>query len=62
MISDAPVIFKAFANILNENHYCNDIFVLGRSLGSASAIEIAYRCQKQLTGTWLLFPALSTTV
>ena len=49
-ISDAPVIFKAFANILNENHYSNDILVMGRSLGSASAIEIAYHHQKQLKG------------
>ncbi len=50
MISDAPVIFKAFEDILNENHYSNDILVMGRSLGSASAIEIAYQHQKQLKG------------
>jgi alpha-beta hydrolase superfamily lysophospholipase len=50
MISDAPVMFKAFVDILNENHYSNDIFAMGRSLGSASAIEIAQRYQKQLKG------------
>ncbi|MCK5589665.1 MAG: alpha/beta hydrolase [Dehalococcoidales bacterium] len=50
MISDALAIFKAFVDILNENHYSNDIFVMGRSLGSASAIEIAHHYQKQLKG------------
>ncbi|MCK4387981.1 MAG: alpha/beta hydrolase [Dehalococcoidia bacterium] len=50
MISDALAIFKAFADILNENHYSNDILVMGRSLGSAPAIEIAYHHQEQLKG------------
>jgi alpha-beta hydrolase superfamily lysophospholipase len=50
MISDALAIFKAFVDILNENHYSNDIFVMGRSLGSAPAIEIVYHHQEQLKG------------
>jgi hypothetical protein len=50
MISDAPIIFKAFSDILAQGHYTNDIFVMGRSLGSVSAIEIAYHYQKQMKG------------
>lgn len=50
MISDAPAIFKAFVDILDENDYKNDIFVMGRSLGSAPAIEIVYHHQEQLKG------------
>ncbi len=50
MIADATVIFKAFVDILDENHYKNDIFVMGRSLGSAPAIEIVYHHQEQLKG------------
>ena len=49
-ISDSPIIFKAFTNILGESHYSGDIFVMGRSLGSVSAIEIAQRYQKQIKG------------
>ena len=49
-ISDAPIIFKAFTNIISENHYGGDIFVMGRSLGSISAIEIIHRYQEQIKG------------
>jgi hypothetical protein len=49
-ISDAPVIFKAFRDILERGEYANNIFVMGRSLGSVSAIEIAYRYQEQIKG------------
>ena len=49
-ISDAPIIFEAFADILDDGHHSGDIFVMGRSLGSASAIEIAHRHQEQMKG------------
>lgn len=48
-ITDAPIIiFKAFPGFLNESHYSDSIFVLGRSLGSISAIETAHRYQEQI--------------
>lgn len=50
MVSDAPSIFKAFSDILQQEHYSSNIFVMGRSLGSISAIEIAYRYQEQIKG------------
>ena len=50
MISDAPIIFKTFTDILHQGHYSSDIFVMGRSLGSVSAIEAAYRYQEQMQG------------
>jgi alpha-beta hydrolase superfamily lysophospholipase len=50
MIADAPIIFKAFTDILNQGHYDGSIFVMGRSLGSVSAIEIACRYQEQMKG------------
>lgn len=49
-VSDAPIIFRAFNDILQQNHYSSDIFVMGRSLGSISAIEIAYGHQEQIKG------------
>ncbi len=49
-IADAPTIFKAFIDILHQDYYSGNIFVMGRSLGSVSAIEIAYRYQKQIQG------------
>lgn len=49
-IADAPVIFQGFMDLLARDHYSGDVFVMGRSLGSISAIEIAYRHQEQLKG------------
>lgn len=49
-ISDASIIFKAFAEMLQGEEYNNRIFVMGRSLGSISAIEIAYHYQGQIRG------------
>ena len=50
MVSDAPTIFTVFADILKEKGYRKDIFAMGRSLGSVSALEIAHQCQEQLKG------------
>ena len=49
-VSDASIIFKAFGDILHRENYGRDIFVMGRSLGSISAIEIAYRYQEEIKG------------
>jgi len=49
-VEDPPVIFRAFMDMLHQDHYSGDIFVMGRSLGSISAIEIVYRYQEQIKG------------
>jgi len=49
-VSDAPIIFRTFSAILQQELYSSDIFVMGRSLGSISAIEIAHRYQEQMKG------------
>lgn len=50
MISDASIIFESFIAILNQHHYSKRIFVMGRSLGSVSALEITCSHQKQIKG------------
>ena len=50
MITDAHRIFEAFLGILHNEHYTSDVFAMGRSLGSMSAIELAYSYQEQVKG------------
>jgi pimeloyl-ACP methyl ester carboxylesterase len=48
MIKDAHVIYQEFRTYLLENQFLGPVSVMGRSLGSASAIEIAAQYQSQL--------------
>jgi alpha-beta hydrolase superfamily lysophospholipase len=50
VIRDAHPIFQSFASFAVEKGYSGDLYVMGRSLGSAPAIEIAYHHQQQLKG------------
>lgn len=50
MIQDAHSIFKAFGEIIEREGYRSFIFVMGRSLGSASALELAIHYQKEIKG------------
>ena len=50
MVSDAHTIFEAFLDILCNNHHTSNVFVMGRSLGSISAIELASSYQQQVNG------------
>ena len=50
MIRDVHPIFHSFIQFLRDANFTGHLFVMGRSLGSAPAIEIAYRYQKQLKG------------
>ncbi|HOG39347.1 MAG TPA: alpha/beta hydrolase [Syntrophorhabdaceae bacterium] len=49
-IEDAHPVFHGFSAFLHERGYTGKLFVMGRSLGSAPAIEVAYRYQNQLKG------------
>lgn len=50
MIKDAHPIFEGFKQVLKEKGFSGNLFMMGRSLGSASAIELASHYQSQLTG------------
>jgi alpha-beta hydrolase superfamily lysophospholipase len=50
MIKDVHPIFEGFRQVLKEGGFSGDSFVMGRSLGSACAIEVAYHYQSQLRG------------
>jgi alpha-beta hydrolase superfamily lysophospholipase len=50
MIKDAHPIFEGFERVLKDRGFSGNLFVMGRSLGSASAIELASHYQIQLKG------------
>ena len=50
MVGDAHHIFKAFLDILRNDNHTGNAFVMGRSLGSLSAIELAHCYQEQIKG------------
>jgi len=50
MIKDAHQIFKQFIKIVEEYGSRKSLFVMGRSLGSLSAIEVAYHHQNDVQG------------
>ncbi len=50
LIADSHPIFEGFVSFLREQGHVGHLFVMGRSLGSAAAIEVAYRYQRQLNG------------
>ena len=50
MIKDAHPIFHDFKTFIKEIGFNGGLFVMGRSLGSAPAIEIAYYYQEEVKG------------
>jgi alpha-beta hydrolase superfamily lysophospholipase len=50
MIRDTHPIFQGFIAFLQNLNYTGDLFVMGRSLGSAPAIEVTYHYQQQIKG------------
>jgi alpha-beta hydrolase superfamily lysophospholipase len=50
MIADSHKIFESFVNILKKENHTGKIFIMGRSLGSASAIELACNYPNQIDG------------
>ncbi len=49
-ISDAPKVFSYFRDSLKASGYTGPLFVMGRSLGSLPAVEIAARQGSELNG------------
>ena len=50
MIGDAHTIFEGFKEIIDKEGFKNSFFVMGRSLGSVPAIELAYSYQDEIRG------------
>ncbi len=50
MVADAYHIFKGFWEILQEGGYGGRVFLMGRSLGSVSAIELASHYGEKIKG------------
>ena len=50
IIKDAHPVFHGFVSFLKDGGYVGDLFVMGRSLGSAPAIEVAFHYQDRLKG------------
>lgn len=50
IIRDAHPLLEGFMAILKEAGYTGSLFVMGRSLGSAPAIEVAHQHQEHLKG------------
>ena len=49
-VADAHIIFKYFRDTLKASSYTGPLFVMGRSLGSLSAVELAVSYPKDLKG------------
>jgi len=50
MVKDAHPIFEAFLGVLRDGGYSGKVFVMGRSLGSVSAIELASSYPDKISG------------
>jgi hypothetical protein len=49
-LTDTHAIFQGFKEIVKKEGFKNSLFVMGRSLGSLSAIELAFTYQDELRG------------
>ena len=50
LVQDAHVIFKGVREELSRRNLRKDLWVMGRSLGSISAVELAYHHQEEMKG------------
>ena len=50
MMKDAHLVFDGFKRILRQEGYSGNFFVMGRSLGAAPAIELAFNYQDEIGG------------
>jgi len=50
MIGDAHTIFKGFKEIIRKEGFKRSFFMMGRSLGSMPAIELAFNYQDEIRG------------
>ncbi len=50
MIADAHTIFKGFKEIIRKEGFNSSLFLMGRSLGSVPALELAFNYQDEIRG------------
>jgi len=50
MIGDAHTIFKGFNEIIDKEGFKRSLFIMGRSLGSMPAVELAFNYQDDIRG------------
>ncbi|MFW6112641.1 MAG: alpha/beta hydrolase [Chloroflexota bacterium] len=50
MIGDAHTIFEGFKKAIREEGFRRNLFVMGRSLGSMPAVELAFNYQDEISG------------
>ena len=50
MIGDAHTIFRGFTEIIEKEGFRQSLFLMGRSLGSIPAIELAFNYQNEICG------------
>ena len=50
MLNDAHVIFTSFQEMINNEGFKGSIFIMGRSLGSLPAVEVAFHRQEEING------------
>ena len=50
MVTDSVAVLQAFQSILKEQGYTGAVYVLGRSVGTYCAVELAASCSDQLEG------------
>lgn len=50
MYKDAHTIYQSLTHLLKQQGYSGGVYVMGRSLGSASVVELAYHYQEQIEG------------
>lgn len=61
MFADAEILFQETRNWLNSNKYSGPLFFMGRSLGSAPAIDLATRHEDAIKGL-ILESAIAETI
>jgi alpha-beta hydrolase superfamily lysophospholipase len=50
MITDSHAIFRGFKEIIKNEGFNNNLFFMGRSLGSVPALELAFNYQDEIRG------------
>jgi uncharacterized protein len=50
LVHDTPILFKAIREELSRKGLREDVWLMGRSLGSISALELAYQYPNQIRG------------
>lgn len=50
LVHDAPILFKAIKGELSQRGIGDDVWLMGRSLGSISVLELAYTYPDQIKG------------